>query len=1058
MAKRTDLKKILIIGSGPIVIGQAAEFDYAGTQACLALKEEGYEVVLVNSNPATIMTDTTIADKVYMEPLTLEYVAKILRYERPDAIVPGIGGQTGLNLAMQLEKKGILKECGVQLLGTSSESIERAEDRELFKELCESIGEPVIPSEITYSLDEAKIAAERIGYPVVLRPAFTLGGTGGGFAYNEEELIEIGTNAFKLSPVHQVLIEKSVKGYKEIEFEVMRDSNDHAITICGMENIDPVGVHTGDSLVVAPIMTLSDHDLKMLNDSAIKIIRELKIEGGCNVQFALNPHSSEYYLIEVNPRVSRSSALASKASGYPIARVTAKIAVGMSLEEIKIANTNAAFEPKLDYVIAKLPRFPFDKFTTASNLLGTQMKATGEVMGIGSTLEECLLKGIRSLEVGVNHLYHHKFDNMSDADILDYIKEFRDDNIFAIAEVLYRGATVEQIHEITKITPFFLEAIKRIIDMEETLKQNPFNLDTLKAAKKMGFSDKYVARMWNCDELKVFDFRKENNLFPVFRMVDTCHTGAYIPYFYSSYTGENTSILTNKKKIVVLGAGPIRIGQGVEFDYSTVHAVSTIKKSGYEAIIINNNPETVSTDYTTADKLYFEPLTPEDVMNIIEFEKPEGVIASLGGQTAINLAEPLMKRGVKIIGTDCAAIERAENRDSFEKILKELNIPQPQGKAVTAIEDGVKAAAEIGYPVLVRPSFVLGGRAMQIVGNEEQLRQYLKTAVEIDEDKPVLVDKYIIGKEVEVDAICDGANVFVPGIMELVERTGIHSGDSISVYPPFTISDKVKGTILQYAKKLGLGIGIVGLYNIQFIVDKNDDVYIIEVNPRSSRTVPFLSKATGYSLADIATEVILGKSLPEQGIFGIYPEEKKRWYVKVPVFSFSKIRGLDAYLSPEMKSTGEAIGYDDKLNRAMYKALQASGMKLQNYGTVFVTVADNDKEETLPLIKRFYALGFNIQATQGTGEFLKKNGVRTHILSKISENSEEIPDAIRQGHIAYIINTSDVSGCTSTVRDGQEIRKLATENNVNIFTSLDTVKTLLDVLEETTYCISTIDA
>ncbi|MBQ9977917.1 MAG: carbamoyl-phosphate synthase large subunit [Clostridia bacterium] len=1058
MAKRTDLKKILIIGSGPIVIGQAAEFDYAGTQACLALKEEGYEVVLVNSNPATIMTDTTIADKVYMEPLTLEYVAKILRYERPDAIVPGIGGQTGLNLAMQLEKKGVLKECGVQLLGTSSESIERAEDRELFKELCESIGEPVIPSEITYSLDEAKIAAERIGYPVVLRPAFTLGGTGGGFAYNEEELIEIGTNAFKLSPVHQVLIEKSVKGYKEIEFEVMRDSNDHAITICGMENIDPVGVHTGDSLVVAPIMTLSDHDLKMLNDSAIKIIRELKIEGGCNVQFALNPHSSEYYLIEVNPRVSRSSALASKASGYPIARVTAKIAVGMALEEIKIANTNAAFEPQLDYVIAKLPRFPFDKFTTASNLLGTQMKATGEVMGIGSTLEECLLKGIRSLEVGVNHIYHHKFDNMSDAEILDYIKEFRDDNIFAIAEVLYRGATVEQIHEITKITPFFLEAIKRIIDMEETLKQNPFNLDTLKAAKKMGFSDKYVARMWNCDELEVFDFRKENNLFPVFRMVDTCHTGAYIPYFYSSYTGENTSILTDKKKIVVLGAGPIRIGQGVEFDYSTVHAVSTIKKSGYEAIIINNNPETVSTDYTTADKLYFEPLTPEDVMNIIEFEKPEGVIASLGGQTAINLAEPLMKRGVKIIGTDCAAIERAENRDSFEKILKELNIPQPQGKAVTAIEDGVKAAAEIGYPVLVRPSFVLGGRAMQIVGNEEQLRQYLKTAVEIDEDKPVLVDKYIIGKEVEVDAICDGANVFVPGIMELVERTGIHSGDSISVYPPFTISDKVKGIILQYAKKLGLGIGIVGLYNIQFIVDKNDDVYIIEVNPRSSRTVPFLSKATGYSLADIATEVILGKSLPEQGIFGIYPEEKKRWYVKVPVFSFSKIRGLDAYLSPEMKSTGEAIGYDDKLNRAMYKALQASGMKLQNYGTVFVTVADADKEETLPLIKRFYALGFNIQATQGTGEFLKKNGVRTHILRKISDNSEEIPDAIRQGHIAYIINTSDVSGCTSTVRDGQEIRKLATENNVNIFTSLDTVKTLLDVLEETTYCISTIDA
>ena len=1057
MAKRTDLKKILIIGSGPIVIGQAAEFDYAGTQACLALKEEGYEVVLCNSNPATIMTDTTIADKVYMEPLTLEYIAKILRYERPDAILPGIGGQTGLNLAMQLEKKGILKECGVELLGTSSESIERAEDRELFKELCESIGEPTIPSEITYNLDEAKAAAERIGYPVVLRPAFTLGGTGGGFANNEAELVEIGTNAFKLSPVHQVLIEKSVRGYKEIEFEVMRDGKDHAITICGMENIDPVGVHTGDSLVVAPIMTLNDHDLKMLNDSAIKLIKALKIEGGCNVQFALDPHSSQYYLIEVNPRVSRSSALASKASGYPIARVTAKIAVGMALEDIKIANTNAAFEPSLDYVIAKLPRFPFDKFTTASNLLGTQMKATGEVMGIGSTLEECLLKGIRSLEVGVNHLYHHKFDNMSDAEILDYIKEFRDDNIFAIAEILYRGATVAEIHEITKITPFFLEAIKRIIDMEETLKAHSFDPQTLKAAKKMGFSDKYVARMWKCDELAVWNFRKDNNLFPVFRMVDTCHTGAYIPYFYSSYTGENASKLTDRKKIVVLGAGPIRIGQGVEFDYSTVHAVTTIKNSGYEAIIINNNPETVSTDYTTADKLYFEPLTPEDVMNIIEFEKPEGVIASLGGQTAINLAEPLRARGVKIIGTDCDAIERAENRDSFEKILTELGIPQPKGKAVTSIEAGVSAAAEIGYPVLVRPSFVLGGRAMQIVANEEQLRHYLKTAVEIDEDKPVLVDKYIQGKEVEVDAICDGRNVFVPGIMELVERTGIHSGDSISVYPTFSISDKVKGKILQYAKALGIGIGIVGLYNIQFIVDDKDDVYIIEVNPRSSRTVPFLSKSTGYSLADIATEVILGKSLKELGIFDLYPDEKNRWYVKVPVFSFNKLRGLDAYLSPEMKSTGEAIGYDDKLNRALFKALQASGMKVQNYGTVFATIADKDKEEALPLIRRFYNLGFNIEATSGTAKFLKENGIRTHVLKKLHEDSDEISVAIRQGHIAYVINTRDISS-TNQMSDGTEIRKLATENNVTIFTALDTVKVLLDVLEETTLTISTIDA
>ncbi len=1055
MAKRTDLKKIMIIGSGPIVIGQAAEFDYAGTQACLALKEEGYEVVLLKSNPATIMTDTTIADKVYMEPLTLEYVAKIIRYERPDAIVPGIGGQTGLNLAMQLEKKGILKECRVELLGTSSASIERAEDRELFKELCQSIGEPVIPSEITYDLEQAKEAAARIGYPVVLRPAFTLGGTGGGFAYSEEELVEIGINAFNLSPVHQVLIEKSVKGYKEIEFEVMRDSADHAITICGMENIDPVGVHTGDSLVVAPIMTLNDHDLKMLNDSALKLIKELKIEGGCNVQFALNPHSSEYYLIEVNPRVSRSSALASKASGYPIARVTAKIAVGMELDEIKIANTTAAFEPQLDYMIAKLPRFPFDKFTSATNVLGTQMKATGEVMGIGSTLEECLLKGIRSLEIGANHIYHPKFDTMSVDELLEYISIFRSDNIFAIAELVYHGVSIEKIHEITQITPFFLEAIKRIVDMEELLKVKVRDLETLTAAKKMGFSDKYVARMWKCTELDVYNFRKEHNLFPVFRMVDTCHTGAYIPYFYSSYTGENASVLTDKKKIVVLGAGPIRIGQGVEFDYSTVHAVMTIKKAGYEAIIINNNPETVSTDYTTADKLYFEPLTPEDVMNIIEFEKPEGVVASLGGQTAINLAQPLTDRGVKIIGTDCAAIDRAEDRNAFENLLNELNIPRAKGQAVTKIEDGIAAAAEIGYPVLVRPSFVLCGRAMQIVANEDQLRHYLKTAVEIDEDKPVLVDKYIEGREVEIDAICDGINVFVPGIMELVERTGVHSGDSISVYPSFSISNKVKGIILQYAKKLGLGIGIVGLFNIQFIVDKDDNVFIIEVNPRSSRTVPFLSKATGYSLADIATEVILGKSLKELGLFDIYPDEKERFYVKAPVFSFNKIRGLDAYLSPEMKSTGEAIGYDKTLNRALFKALQASGMHLQNYGTVLATIADKDKEEALPLIRRFYKLGFNIEATEGTAQFLKANGIRTHKLTKISDGSDEIPNALRQGHIAYVINTRDPGGDQA---DGFQIRQIATEYNVTMFTALDTVEVLLDVLEVPTLTISTIDA
>ena len=1057
MAKRTDIKRVMIIGSGPIVIGQAAEFDYAGTQACLALKEEGYEVILVNSNPATIMTDTTIADKVYMEPLTLEYIAKIIRYERPDAIVPGIGGQTGLNMAMLLEKKGILKESGVELLGTSSQSIERAEDRELFKELCESIGEPVIPSDIATTVDEAAAVADRIGYPVVLRPAFTLGGTGGGFAYDEAELRELAVGALEASPVTQVLVEKSVKGYKEIEFEVMRDSADNAITICGMENIDPVGVHTGDSMVVAPIMTLNDHDLKMLNDSAIKLIRELKIEGGCNVQFALNPGSSEYYLIEVNPRVSRSSALASKASGYPIARVTAKIALGMTLDEIEVAGTKASFEPSLDYVVAKFPRFPFDKFTSVPNKLGTQMKATGECMGIGSNLEECILKSVRSLEIGVCHLHMAKFDKKSDEEMIAYLGEFHDDNAFVIAELLRRGHSVEELHELTAITSFFLESFKKITDMEATLK-NAKDEATLAAAKKMGFSDKYIAKLWGIPELEIYKMRRAAGIIPTFRMVDTAHVGAYTPYFYSSYTGENQSRLSEgKKKVIVLGAGPIRIGQGVEFDYSTVHAVNTIRQCGYEAIIINNNPETVSTDYTTSDKLYFEPLTPEDVMNVIDFEQPDGVIASLGGQTAINLAEPLASRGVKIIGTDCEAIDRAENRDAFEKILSSLGIPQPKGQAVTRIEDGVRVAREVGYPVLVRPSFVLGGRAMQLVGNEEQLRHYLRTAVEIDEDKPVLVDHYIMGKEVEVDAICDGHDVFVGGIMELVERTGVHSGDSISIYPAFSISDKVKGKILQYSKMLGLAIGIVGLFNIQFIVDENEDVYIIEVNPRSSRTVPFLSKSTGYSLADIATEVILGKSLKELGIFTLYPEEKKRWYCKVPVFSFRKINGIDAYLSPEMKSTGEAIGYDDDLYRAFYKALQASGMNVQNYGTILVTIADKDKNEALPLIRRFYNLGFNIEATAGTAKFLKEHNIRTRLKNKLSDGSDDIAETIRQGHIAYVINTSDPASANQQM-DGYEIRRLAVETGTTLFTSLDTVRVLLDVLEDITITISTIDS
>ena len=1105
MPKRTDINKVLVIGSGPIVIGQAAEFDYAGTQACLALKEEGYEVILCNSNPATIMTDTAIADKVYMEPLTLEYIAKIIRYERPDAILPGIGGQTGLNLAMQLEKKGILKECRTELLGTDSSSIERAEDRELFKELCEELGEPVLPSRIAGSMEEGRKAMEEITLPVVLRPAFTLGGTGGGFAETEEEFEELMKNALALSPVHQVLIEKSIKGFKEIEYEVMRDRNDTAITICNMENLDPVGIHTGDSIVVCPSQTLTNKEYHMLRDSALKIIRALKIEGGCNVQFALDPKSFQYYLIEVNPRVSRSSALASKASGYPIARVSAKIGVGMTLDEIQIANTPASFEPALDYVVTKMPRFPFDKFADANNSLSTQMKATGEVMSIGRTFEESLLKGIRSLEIGLCHLYHKKFDNCSTKELLDYITIGTDDRIYAIGELLRRDTAVEEICSLTAIDKFFIEKLKKIIAMERELNnyshgeaveesgesEEPKELhDILYRAKRMGFSDKEIGFLWNRKEEDIYALRMKLGIRPVYKMIDTCASEfeSYIPYFYSTYEEENESVISDRKKVVVLGSGPIRIGQGVEFDYSTVHAVQTIKANGFEAIIINNNPETVSTDYTCSDKLYFEPLCVEDVMHVIDLEKPIGVIATLGGQTAINLAEPLRERGVTIIGTDCDAIEKAENRDAFEHLLLKLNIPQPKGRAVTSVEEGVKAAEEIGYPVLVRPSFVLGGRAMQIVAKKEALLEYLKTAVEIDVDKPVLVDKYIRGKEVEVDAVCDGTDVFVPGIMELVERTGVHSGDSISVYPPFSLSDKVKNTILQYTKKLGLGIGIIGLFNIQFIVDKEENVFIIEVNPRSSRTVPFLSKATGFSLADIATLTNLGVSLKEQGVLercrdentryfdsastryvkvdgtwhpegetAWYPKEKERYYVKVPAFSFSKLRGMDAYLSPEMKSTGEAIGYDKKLHRAVYKAMIASGLKLKNYGTLAVSVADEDKDETLPLVKRFYDMGFNIEATTVTGEYLRDHGIKTRIRHKPSEHSDEFLEDLRAGYVSYVINTRAIlSG--KHYGDGVAIRTVAAQNNVTMLTSLDTVRMLLDVLEEVTMGISTIDA
>ena len=1050
MPKRKDINKVMVIGSGPIVIGQAAEFDYAGTQACLALKEEGYEVILVNSNPATIMTDTHIADKVYIEPLTLEYVAKIIRFERPDAIVPGLGGQTGLNLAVQLARKGILKECQVEILGTSFESIERAEDRELFKELCESLGEPVIESKIAMSIEEAVEVAAQIGYPVVLRPAYTLGGTGGGFVDNEEQLREMMRHALFLSPVHQVLVEKSIKGYKEIEFEVMRDHNDTAISICCMENIDPVGVHTGDSIVVAPCQTLTNKEFQMLRDSALKIIRELKIEGGCNVQFALDPLSFKYYLIEVNPRVSRSSALASKASGYPIARVTAKVAVGLTLDEIMLANTPASFEPTLDYVVTKVARFPFDKFSDASNKLGTQ---------IGRTMEESLLKAMRSLETGVCHIYHKKFDGWSDVQLLEYIKDATDDRLYAIAQLIRNGIDLVLIYDNTKIDMFFLEKFKNIVEFEREVKAHPMDVETLRDAKRMGFSDKFIGQLWGISQYDVYRLREKNGVFPVYKMIDTCASefSSYVPYFYSTYEDENESVVSDKEKIVVLGSGPIRIGQGVEFDYSTVHAIWSIREAGYEAIIINNNPETVSTDYTTSDKLYFEPLMVEDVMNVIHLEKPKAIVVSLGGQTAINLAEPLAQLGVPIIGTDTQAIKNAEDRGCFEKIMEELRIPQPEAEAVTDIETGVKAAARIGYPVLVRPSYVLGGRAMQIVSNEERLRHYLQTAVEVNEDSPVLVDRYIMGKELEVDAICDGKDVFIPGIMEHVERTGIHSGDSISVYPTFSVSQKAKDKIIGYTVKLGLRIGIVGLYNIQFILDENDEVYVIEVNPRSSRTVPFLSKSTGVPMAHIATQVILGKTLRELGITEVYGKEKKRWYVKAPAFSFAKIRGMDSYLSPEMKSTGEAIGYDDKLTRALYKALQATGMNVSNYGTIFVTIADHDKEQALPLVRRFYDLGFNIEATTGTAEFLRNHGIRTRTRRKLSEGSSEIIDSLRQGHVSYVINTIDVNQ-HNTRLDGYEIRRTAVENNVTVFTALETVKVLLDVLEEITFGVSTIDA
>lgn len=1054
MPKRQDIHKILVIGSGPIVIGQAAEFDYAGSQACQSLREEGYEVILINSNPATIMTDTTIADRVYIEPITLDFAKRVIYKERPDAILGSLGGQTGLNLVVDLHNDGILDECGVEILGTDLHAINRAEDRELFRALMQEIKEPVPESAIVHTVDLAVEFCHTHGYPVVVRPAYTLGGTGGGFADNEEELREICEAGLKISPVGQCLIEQSIAGYKEIEYEVMRDANDNAIVVCNMENIDPVGIHTGDSIVVAPVQTLTDRENQMLRSASLKIIRALKICGGCNVQLALDPESFKYYVIEVNPRVSRSSALASKATGYPIAKISAKLAVGLTLDEIlnPITKTSyACFEPAIDYIVTKFPRFPFDKFPSADRHLGTQMKATGEIMSIGRTFEESFLKAVRSLEMKVDHIYKAEFASMDQMHLLEKIKNSDDERIFAIAQWLRNGFDMSIILKETKMDSFFIHHIKRIIDLEQEMMAHVKDVETLKVLKKNGFSDSYIAKNWNMSEKEVYDLRKANSIFPVYKMVDTC-AGEFTsatPYFYSSYEEENESICSDRKKILVLGSGPIRIGQGVEFDYATVHCVETLREAGYEAIIINNNPETVSTDFSISDKLYFEPLTTEDVMHVIELEKPLGVIVQFGGQTAINLADSLVQHGVKILGTSLEDIDRAEDRHEFEAMLRKLDIPQPQGETAVTVEEALVIAQKIGYPVLVRPSYVLGGRAMEIVHNDDELKVYMATAVkEISHDAPILVDKYIVGKELEIDAIADGENVFIPGVMEHIERAGVHSGDSISVYPTQIISEKVKETIIDYGIRIGKGFHFIGLYNIQFIVDKDENVYVLEVNPRSSRTVPFLSKITGIQMSNIATKAILGHSIVEQGYTpGYHPDDKHHVFVKAPVFSFAKLRHVDTVLGPEMKSTGEALGSDVNLEKALYKALVASGISVPMHGNVLLTIADEDKSEALKLAKRFADIGYGIYATKGTAKLLEENGLFVHHANKIEEGGDNsVVEIIRHGRVNFVINTMS-NKTNSTSKDGFLIRRVAAENNISCMTSLDTAEALTRVLE-----------
>ncbi|MGD2404176.1 carbamoyl-phosphate synthase (glutamine-hydrolyzing) large subunit [Bacillus velezensis] len=1053
MPKRVDIKKILVIGSGPIIIGQAAEFDYAGTQACLALKEEGYEVILVNSNPATIMTDTEMADRVYIEPLTPEFLTRIIRKERPDAILPTLGGQTGLNLAVELSELGVLEECGVEVLGTKLSAIQQAEDRDLFRTLMNELNEPVPESEIIRTLQEAEEFVGRIGFPVIVRPAYTLGGTGGGICSNEAELKEIVENGLKLSPVHQCLLEKSIAGYKEIEYEVMRDSRDHAIVVCNMENIDPVGIHTGDSIVVAPSQTLSDREYQLLRNVSLKLIRALGIEGGCNVQLALDPDSFQYYIIEVNPRVSRSSALASKATGYPIAKLAAKIAVGLSLDEMMnpvTGKTYAAFEPALDYVVSKIPRWPFDKFESANRRLGTQMKATGEVMAIGRTLEESLLKAVRSLEADVYHLELKDAEEISDGLLEKRIRKAGDERLFYLAEAFRRGYTVEQLHEFSAIDVFFLHKLCKLVAFETELKAEKGSLAVLQTAKEFGFSDKYISREWNMPEQELYQMRKEADIKPVYKMVDTCAAEfeSETPYFYSTYEEENESEVTSRKSVVVLGSGPIRIGQGVEFDYATVHSVWAIKQAGYEAIIINNNPETVSTDFSISDKLYFEPLTVEDVMHIIDLEQPEGVVVQFGGQTAINLAEELSARGVKILGTSLEDLDRAEDRDKFEQALEALNVPQPLGKTAVSVNEAVKIAASIGYPVLVRPSYVLGGRAMEIVYHEEELLHYMKNAVKINPQHPVLIDRYLTGKEIEVDAVSDGETVVIPGIMEHIERAGVHSGDSIAVYPPQSLSEDIKKKIEQYTVALAKGLNIIGLLNIQFVLSQGE-VYVLEVNPRSSRTVPFLSKITKIPMANLATKVILGQKLADFGYQeGLQPEQQGV-FVKAPVFSFAKLRRVDITLGPEMKSTGEVMGKDSTLEKALYKALIASGIQIPNYGSVLLTVADKDKEEGLLIAKRFHAIGYKILATEGTAAYLKDAQIPAQVVGKIGEEGKNLLDVIRNGEAQFVINT--LTKGKQPARDGFRIRRESVENGVACLTSLDTAEAILRVLESMTF-------